>query len=293
MIKNLEGLRFGRLLVIKKSVIDVNQKTSWCCQCDCGNVKDIPEYSLIRNTRPTLSCGCLHKEAVTKHGYRHMPEYNIWRGMMDRCYNQKNANYFRYGGRGIVMSNEWRENFEAFYKDMGPRPGPEYSIERIENDKGYYKGNCKWATKKEQANNRGNSKQYIYRGKSQNLEDWCKELGLNFNTIYSRISKGWSFKHAITISVNEHLVSRYTYNDRDMTLHEWCAELGLNYPTIWYRIKKGMSFEEAITKPTRISYEHKGETKNLAEWCRILDLKYSTIQDRLNRGIPFDKAIVV
>lgn len=198
IFKNVDGLKFGMLTIIRRRP-DLTKGFSTVveCLCDCG----IVTYPLLGNVRRALttSCGCVHKQTVTKHGFSYIPEYSIWKSMIRRCYNKNDDNYPYYGGRGIRLSNEWLLNFEIFYKDMGPRPEPafDYSIERIDNDLGYSKENCRWATQKEQANNRRSNLHYNYQGKTLNLSDWCNELGLRHKTIYYRISKGMSFEDAI------------------------------------------------------------------------------------------------
>ena len=111
---DLSGQKFGRLTVIERLLERRNhdyRSALWLCRCDCGN--EVRTYAGYLKSGNTKSCGCLHKEAVTKHGFRHLPEYNIWRGMLDRCYNKETAAYPRYGGRGITVSDEWKESFEA------------------------------------------------------------------------------------------------------------------------------------------------------------------------------------
>jgi hypothetical protein len=155
--QDLTGRTFGRLLVLSRDDSSRSAKQSyWICRCDCGKVKSIQRAALV--TGRTVSCGCFAKEAAAKanttHGLHRAPEYYIWNSARDRCRNPNNPGYPDYGGRGIQMCDRWANSFEAFYADMGPRPSPELSIDRIENDGNYEPGNCRWATKEEQMLNR-------------------------------------------------------------------------------------------------------------------------------------------
>lgn len=197
---DLAGQRFGRLVVIERLFERKGYLSNiWICKCDCGNEVRAAMGNL-RNGN-TKSCGCLRKDMLveksTTHGMRDLPEYGIWAGIKRRCYNTNEEAYNRYGGRGITMSDEWRESFEAFYRDMGPRPSDKHSIERSDNDNGYSKANCYWATDVEQANNRRSNVFYTYNGVTKTLADWCRELNLKYDTIGARLRKGMSFENAI------------------------------------------------------------------------------------------------
>ena len=131
----------------------------------------------------------------------YFPEYRTWEAIKKRCYNKNDAGYPDYGGRGLVMSDEWLDNFEAFYRDMGPKPSPQHTIDRKNGDKGYSKDNCRWTTKKEQAENRSTSLFYTRDGVARTLKAWCEVLNLNYQTIYARIKRqSMSFEEAIAKS---------------------------------------------------------------------------------------------
>lgn len=120
-------------------------------------------------------------------------EYATWNAMRHRCYNPKSNNYADYGGRGITVCDEWRTSFHTFLADMGYKPSPELTLDRIDNDKGYSKGNCRWATRKTQANNRRdpkNSVRITIAGRTQTLTKWAKESGLAPHVIYGRRKAG-------------------------------------------------------------------------------------------------------
>lgn len=126
----------------------------WLCRCQCGNTTEVWGTNLSRGL--TRSCGCLRDEIHTTHGHyknrKPTREYVSWTAMLQRCFNP-NANEFeRYGGRGITVCERWKKSFVNFISDLGPRP-PGHSLDRIDGRNGYFPGNCKWSTPKEQANN--------------------------------------------------------------------------------------------------------------------------------------------
>lgn len=155
----LEGRRFGRLLVVSRAANPRNKRKShWLCRCECGTEKIVLGGSLTQGR--SRSCGCLNREIVremsTTHGAalagRQSRTYRIWCAMKTRCYNPSVANWPLYGGRGIAVCERWRTSFPMFLRDMGEAP-PGRSIDRKDNDGNYEPGNCRWATRLEQNRN--------------------------------------------------------------------------------------------------------------------------------------------
>ena len=151
---DMVGQCFGRLVVLSRES-SKNKSSTWLCKCACGNEIIVRRTALIGGY--TKSCGCWQKEAararVTTHGMTDSPTYNSWSGAKGRVSNPRNVSWFNYGGRGITMSSEWFNSFEQFVQDMGERPEG-LSLERIDNNGNYEKGNCKWANSYEQVTNR-------------------------------------------------------------------------------------------------------------------------------------------
>jgi hypothetical protein len=157
---DMSGQRFGRLLVLRRAGSDRHRCPLWACVCDCG-AETTCRGAGLRSGR-TRSCGCLLREGTSRGTYRHghrprgraSPEYNSWMAMRKRCGNPNHLAFKDYGGRGITVCNRWQNSFERFLADMGPRPSLDLSIDRINNDGNYEPGNCRWATRKEQRQNR-------------------------------------------------------------------------------------------------------------------------------------------
>lgn len=133
------------------------------------------------------------------HGLTRTPEHRIWINMRSRCTNPQDENYKNYGGRGIGVCVRWIK-FENFLVDMGPRPTPRHSLDRKNNDKGYYKRNCRWATRREQQNNLRSNRLITYKGKTQTLAAWAREVGKLSRTIKYRLDVlGLSVEEALTL----------------------------------------------------------------------------------------------
>ena len=193
------GDRYGRLEVVKE--LSATKKNRWIfCRCDCGSQLTVNLYKLV--TGRTQSCGCLHREqlsaAKTIHGATGTPEYRNWQHLIRRCYESTGKSYASYGGRGIRVCDRWRNSFENFLSDMGPRPSPDHSIDRIDNNGNYDPENCRWATRSEQARNTRANRYLTVDGETHLLCEWSELMDLDASLILCRIRRyGWSVREAV------------------------------------------------------------------------------------------------
>ncbi len=194
MAKDLSLLVFGRLHVIGRDGSDSNGNAFWKCVCSCGVVRSFRGDRL--KSGKTKSCGCLSLESKSS-----IPLYirQVFSGMMQRCYNPKSKAFPRYGGRGIVVCDEWIGKCELFFKYIGDRPTDLHSIDRVENDGNYEPGNVKWSTREEQQNNRSLNVRYFFDGKNLTLPQWAREVGINHRCLSSRLfNLGWNLENTLT-----------------------------------------------------------------------------------------------
>lgn len=207
----ISGQKFGRLLVLKKGPVSKRGGSHWLCRCDCGNETIAVGSCLRRGTR--LSCGCLKREwgsvmgsrrdfvkkrsdRKATHGCKRVglatPEYKIWLGMKARCYRPRHKDYPNWGGKGIRVCDAWRNNFSAFLRDMGPRPSPLHTIDRLKSTEDYSPRNCRWATQQQQGGeNRLGFKPITVRGKHfDKKSDACQFFGVGASTVNERMKAG-------------------------------------------------------------------------------------------------------
>jgi hypothetical protein len=195
---NLSGNRYGRLTAIEPTDRRAGSSIVWKCACDCGTEVFAPSTGL--RSGDNTSCGCGRAARATKHGgatpNNWSPEYVVWTGMLERCLNPNHHAFPRYGGRGITICDQWRDDFAAFRRDMGPRPR-RATIDRIDNDLGYEPGNCRWATYKEQARNKSNNHRLTIGGDTLTIAEWSERSGISQRRILARIRRGWDPSRAI------------------------------------------------------------------------------------------------
>ena len=205
MKKNdLVGKTFGRLTVIKE--VERNNRGERCflCKCNCGNEKIIVGWRLTTKNKPTQSCGCLHKEIVSNtfktHGDSNERLYHIYKGMINRCLNENDKSYKYYGGRGIKLCDEWLNDYELFKKwSLDNGYNELLTIERVDINGNYEPRNCRWATRKEQANNTRKNHLLEYNGKLYTMSELSELCGINYSTLRKRINDmGWSVEKAVS-----------------------------------------------------------------------------------------------
>ncbi|HEC61834.1 MAG TPA: hypothetical protein ENI27_06215 [bacterium] len=207
----LPGQRYGRLLVLSTHKEKQRKYQYFAkCQCDCGSAPVYVRPNSLRAKRkgthvPTESCGCLKEEMQTKHGECHTPIYHVWENMIQRCTNKNHKHYHRYGGRGITVCKGWLVAAN-FIKDMKPGYKKGLTMERSDNNLGYFPKNCKWANRQAQSRNRKACIYLTYQGQTKCITEWGEELGIKHRTLRDRIKVlGWSPEKALSTPVNRYV----------------------------------------------------------------------------------------
>ena len=207
---DLTGQTFNRLTVIEKTdKRDSSGSVIWLCRCVCGNMVEQRGRSLTSGH--TKSCGCWHrerssvfaKEYLRTHGLRSHRLYTTWEHMKQRCYNKNNKDYKNYGARGIIVCDEWLDDFMIFYNwAISNGYDDELTIDRIDVNGDYEPSNCRWATQEEQNNNKRSHHKLTYNGETLTLAQWAKRINISYDTLERRINKHkWSVEKALTTPV--------------------------------------------------------------------------------------------
>lgn len=191
--RRFQGERYGRLVVIKDlGLLGKNKKDrKWLCQCDCGNTCEVASTNLNKGTR---SCGCLARDLTIQRATTHgesrggktTKEFKTWMGIIQRG---KDKSVAVYAGRGIKVCDRWLDSYENFLTDMGRAPSTKHSIDRIDVNGDYEPSNCRWATMKQQGNNRRNNRFIAYNGETMTISQWAEQTGIKYQTLYARILK--------------------------------------------------------------------------------------------------------
>lgn len=276
---DLSGQKFGRWTVVERVANNKWNQAVWRCVCECGTVRDI-NGRLLRDGS-SKSCGCHLREKVGKHilGRKSVHGgsadgkcerlYRVWCGMKQRCYNQNNKGYKNYGGRGIYVCSEWKNDYAAFrewayengYDDNLPRKYQ--SLDRIDNDGPYSPENCAWHTAMQQCNNRRSSCILEFDGEKRTLAEWSRLVGFSKGAVWRRLNTyGYTVEQALTVPLcssncrprKPTYTSRMIkYNGEEHTLAEWSRILHIRSGTLAKRIDMyGFTIEDAFTRPVRI-----------------------------------------
>jgi hypothetical protein len=226
--RDLTGQVFGEYTIIQQAPV-TDDRVRWHCRCSCGTERIVLAQSLTRGQ--STSCGCMrhgvrcrssgvdmHGQQITRH--THSAERGVYRGMFTRCYNTRVRAYRLYGGRGIRVCASWTASFAAFLSDVGLRPSPAHSLDRKDNNGNYSCGkcaecidkgwpaNCRWATKKEQAQNTRRSRFLTLNGETLNITEWSRRTGISDHTIRVRIEHlGWTVEKALTTPVKRRVAT--------------------------------------------------------------------------------------
>lgn len=197
-VEDLKGNKYGKLETIKYIGKNGTKQSWWECRCDCGNTKNVRASDLKRGK--TKSCGCIQEEFVSNlnktHGLTGEPLYTVWQNIKARCYNENNPRYEDWGGRGVKMCDEWKDDFESFYSwALGNGYKDGLSIERIDNNGNYEPGNCCWIPNKKQASNTRKNKFVEINGVRNTMAGWAEHYGIDKVLVYKRKYKGWPEKY--------------------------------------------------------------------------------------------------
>lgn len=190
-LQDLAGDKYGKLTVIKRAPSAASGHKYWLCQCECGKRKAVAATAL--RTGDTRSCGqCRVNLPAEHHEMR-----SIWKNMIRRCTKPYSSAYGNYGARGIAVCERWSRSFDAFAEDMGNRPSPDHSIDRINNDGNYEPNNCRWATQKEQMRNTRVNRFLVIEGVRKTIAEWADDSPVPRKIVYQRIAAGWKPKEAL------------------------------------------------------------------------------------------------
>lgn len=205
-IVDLSGQTFNRLTAIKV-VGRKRGEAVWQCRCQCGNIVNVAGYAL--RSGDTKSCGCWKLEEIserqTTHGKSKTRLYNTYKAMKARCYNPNTNHYKQYGGRGIIVCEEWRNDFQAFYdwamtNGYNPEAGRgECTIDRIDSDGNYEPSNCRWVSIAKQERNKRNNHLIEFNGEIHTITEWSEKTGIGVATLISRLKNGWKTEKALTV----------------------------------------------------------------------------------------------
>lgn len=253
-IKDKTGQKFGRLTVIGLSHTGARGVAFWECSCECGGSITVIGRNLGGATN---SCGCIRKELnatyYVTHGLSGTDTHRIWKGIVSRCTIPSATGYARYGAKGVSVCDRWSISYENFLSDMGERPSKDYSVDRIDNTKGYSPENCRWATRLEQNRNTRSNRNITVDGITKCNSEWAESIGVHESLIRQRMARGWSAEDAVKTpknSTDRGLLSgtsrTITVNNETRTVSGWAHHLGVKPHTIKNKLAKGIDGVEAV-----------------------------------------------
>lgn len=266
-IKDYIGKRISAHIIVigidKNYNGNAHNTNHWLFKCDCGNVFSASPSRVLSGHKQ--SCGCQRYKGCITHGLHKNEFYSTWYAMMQRCYNPKNYNYSRYGGRGIRVCEEWHniENFVEWAKSTVTHKVKGLTMDRKDNDGNYCPENCKWSTPQQQARNRQKTICKTINGETKSFMDWCEFYNIKEYIVRTRCNKlGWSFEDAVKTPVNvynPHLKNRKRESTMFMVeidgikkcISDWCKDYGINRGMVYHRIQRGMNPVDAITTPRK------------------------------------------
>lgn len=243
----LASRKFGKLTVVCE-VERRGTRRRWRCACMCGAFTVSDQADLLRGH--SKSCGCSWGE---RHGHmvggKPTPEYRSWASMISRCEDPRQRSFTSYGARGIRVCRPWRRSFLRFLADMGPRPSPGHSLDRINNARGYSASNCRWATAREQVLNRRTTTWVTVRGTPMLLADAAAALGLQPQALRARVRRGGDIYAPPKGSLR--------VGDECLPVSEWSKRFGVAATAIRARLRRGWDPYEAVSIPHAYRHEHR------------------------------------
>jgi len=231
---NEVGNKHGRLTVLSladKKMSGGKFRIAYNCLCDCG--KETVVLGECLRAGASKSCGCIGVEHIKMVNYidgrSKTKEYRAWSKLFDKCYNSKDHKYYIYGKRGIKVCQRWK-SFDNFLADMGKAPTPKHSIDRIDVNGDYEPSNCRWATIKEQANNKTTNVFVTYNGETKTLVQWAEHFNVKYKYLHQLHRRdGKTFEEAIEFASKDNRNIIYlTYNGETKTLIDWTKKYGFN-----------------------------------------------------------------
>lgn len=211
---DLVGRVFADLTVTSHVPSQFGKPGKWLCRCICGQERLNSTHML--NSGRAKSCGCTKYKRIgdkkRTHGHStslgNSRTYRIWTNMKTRCLNPKASNFSWYGGRGIGIDRQWVESFDAFLRDMGEAPSG-LTLDRVDGDGNYCRSNCRWASQRQQQNNKSNNRLLNIRGETVTLTEASRRCGIGVSAIWDRLSKGWSHEQAVGLTDRGRLRGRW------------------------------------------------------------------------------------